>query len=108
MPGRWWIMMGALALLAGAAGPSLADGTAVTGRGVAVERACGGDAFSFAEVAPPRRRPGPLHTVPDTLCADLEDHRPPAIGSLNVVIEPPGRRAVDGERTPDTRRPWPF
>jgi hypothetical protein len=38
--------------------------------------ACGGDAFSSAKVIegrPPRR--GPITTVPDTLCADLEPQR---------------------------------
>ena len=40
--------------------------------------ACGGDAYSSAQVTEGRgRRRGPLTAVPDTLCADLETARPP-------------------------------
>ena len=40
--------------------------------------ACGGNAYSSAEVTEGRgRRRGPLTAVPDTLCADIETAQPP-------------------------------
>jgi hypothetical protein len=89
---RWQLITGTLTILAGEPGPHAADHVHERGSGVEMSRGCGGDAFSFAEVDGPRRGRGALHTVPDTLCADVEEFRRPAIGSLNVVIEPPGRR----------------
>ena len=45
--------------------------------------ACGGNAYSSAEVTEGRgRRRGPLTAVPDTLCADIETGRPP----VNVEV----------------------
>jgi hypothetical protein len=51
-------------------------------------RSCGGDAFSFAEVTEGAlaHRGGPVVSVPDTLCADLESGRPSNVGS--VAIQP--------------------
>jgi hypothetical protein len=62
-------------------------------------RACGGDAFTFAEVtenrpAPPRGTP--LVSIPDTLCADLADERRPRIRDIQIVIDP--RQGVETER----------
>jgi hypothetical protein len=52
---------------------------------------CGGNSFSYAEV---RRAPrgqmhkGPIVVIPDSLCADLIEHRRGAIQSLDIVIDP--------------------
>ena len=85
-------ILSALALLLVPA-PALADGAyrreTDARREVEVRtRSCGGDAFSFAEVAegPLAHRGGPVVSVPDTLCADLEPQRPAGIGS--IVIQP--------------------
>lgn len=56
--------------------------------------ACGGNAYASAEVTEGRGvRHGPLTAVPDTLCADIEDQRPP------VRIDLYGVPARDGSRT---------
>lgn len=89
------------ALLAGLSSvPARADGERATTTEYAAraERSCGGDAFSFAEVVSGRGAKGIVSTVPDTLCADLDDPRGPAIGSLNVVIEPRRRAEREGDR----------
>jgi hypothetical protein len=112
MMARWRRVRGTLLVLAGvsllAGSPARADEPgprSSAGHGVAL-RGCGGDAFSFAEVAPPRHSRGPVYTIPDTLCADVEERRPPAIGSLNVVIEPPGRRGAPGPEAERGSWPW--
>jgi hypothetical protein len=50
--------------------------------------ACGGDAFSSAEVVTrkdgPRR--GPVTASPDTLCADLSGDRPATAPNIDVVV----------------------
>ncbi len=104
---RWQLITGTLTVLAGEPGPYAADHVHERGTSVEMSRGCGSDAFSFAEVDGPRRGRGPLYTVPDTLCADVEEFRRPAIGSLNVVIEPPGRRGREpGLVDPRPRAPF--
>lgn len=69
---------------------------------------CGGDAYSFVEVAPARRaaRPqGPIVVMPDTFCADLAGGRNVSIESLNIVIDP--RRPEEGTGTGITGRTGP-
>ncbi len=101
MPAHWTLIGGALLVLASEPGPLAEErATVPRDRALAVGTGCGGDAYSFAEVLPPRGARGPVQVVPDTLCADIEDRRRPAIGSLNVAIEPPGRRGVEGRRDP--------
>jgi hypothetical protein len=52
---------------------------------------CGANSFSHAEVLSSRgRRPpqGPLRVMPDSLCADLIEHRRSTVRSLDVTIDP--------------------
>ncbi|WP_188312137.1 hypothetical protein [Salinarimonas soli] len=105
---QWPMIAGALTLLASEPGPAPAEPSVGRGTAVEVGSTCGGDAFSFAEVDPPRRGRSALHVVPDTLCADVEETRRSAIGTLNVVIEPPGRSGRDGEPGRPVRRGQPF
>jgi hypothetical protein len=95
------VLAATLVLPAGEPGP--ADADVRSSRSVEVGRSCGGDAFSFAEVAPPGRFRGPVSTVPDTLCADLERTRPSPFGSLGVVVEPRGRTDEPMARPPRRR-----
>ena len=63
----------ALLLLGG-----LAPATGLTAAPLEAGSACGGNAYSSGQVVegrPPRR--GPITSVPDTLCADLDGPRPP-------------------------------
>jgi hypothetical protein len=63
---------------------------------------CGGNSFSYAEVLTNRgRKPpqGPIQVVPDSLCADLIEHRRSAIRSLDVTIDP----RASGGAEPDPR-----
>jgi hypothetical protein len=86
-----------LLLLSTAALPSSAQANTV---------ACGGNSLSYGEVVSARRgapRGGPVETMPDSLCADLVEHRPGAIGSIEVTIDP-GARGND-PRGPVPRRP---
>ena len=67
--------------------PAVADGKA---------GACGGDAYTFAEVVPAQRgvrQRGPITVLPDTLCADLAAGPSTRIDSLNVYVDPRGAGA---------------
>lgn len=74
-----------LLLFATAALPSPAQANTV---------ACGGNSLSYGEVVSARRsapRRGPVETMPHSLCADLVEHRPGAIQSIEVTIDPGAR-----------------
>lgn len=64
--------------------------------------ACGGNAYSSAEVTEGRgRRRGPLTAVPDTLCADIETGRPPTRIELYGIPDRDGSAyGLGGERAP--------
>jgi hypothetical protein len=68
---------------------------------------CGGNSFSFAEVAPPRRtklRNEPVRVGPDSLCVDLIEDRPQAIESMQFTIDPTAGRQRN-PASPGTDRP---
>ncbi|MFE1599169.1 hypothetical protein [Methylobacterium sp. ID0610] len=67
---------------------------------------CGGDAVSSAVVAEGRpSRPGPLTSVPDTLCADLSDTTRPRL-RLDLYAPLDGADGGTGSATPyDGREP---
>jgi hypothetical protein len=92
---RFWIGLGALVLLPGAAA-ARDEGSN-----------CGGDAYSFAEVVPAHRAARarePLTTVPTTLCADLVSQQRMRIESLSTYGEPPRDRVSQRSRTGAPRR----
>lgn len=61
--------------------------------------ACGGNAYSSAEVTEGRgRRRGPLTAVPDTLCADIETGRPPTRIELYGIPDRDGSASGLGGR----------
>ncbi|WP_246688351.1 hypothetical protein [Methylobacterium sp. WL120] len=64
--------------------------------------ACGGNAYSSAEVTEGRgRRRGPLTAVPDTLCADIETGRPSTRIELYGIPDRDGSAyGLGGERAP--------
>lgn len=67
-------------------------------RGDPRARACGEDAFTFAEVTENRPKPPrgtPIVSIPDTLCADLADDGRFGIPDIQVVIDPQARPRQD-------------
>jgi hypothetical protein len=80
------------------AAPAAADGSREGPRA----RACGEDAFTFAEVTENRPTPPrgtPIVSIPDTLCPDLADDRRTRVRDIQIVIDP--RSRAEGE--PRTR-----
>jgi hypothetical protein len=63
---------------------------------------CGGNSGSYVEIDPAPARRGTIVAMPDSLCANLIEHRRGEIRSLDVVIDPrdagPARRPSEGRR----------
>ncbi|KAB1071139.1 hypothetical protein [Methylobacterium planeticum] len=83
----------ALPVLAG-----LAAATGAVGAPLEAGSTCGGNAYSSAQVIEGRKpRHGPITSVPDTLCADLEGPRSPVkIEIYGVPGQAGGTQGSDG------------